>query len=867
MTGTESTRDGAVSIPPGAFVVALADVPTGDLASAGGKAVNLAALIRGGFPTPPGFIITTAAYDRVVAANELEALIAQASEDADRAAAARAAFARATVPPEVETAILVAYRRLGSGAVAVRSSATAEDLPHAAFAGQQESFLNVAGTEVLMDAVRGCWASLWSDRAIAYRAQQGIAQATVKLAVVVQRMIDAQAAGVLFTANPLTGARDETIIDANPGLGEAVVAGLVTPDHYLLRQTRRGWQIVERQIGRREVIVQARTGGGTEPMTGASGAGPALPDAALRELARLGAAIARRFGRPQDIEWAWANDEPFILQARPITALPEPSRHQRTRARGFTPIEYFQVRPYPLDMTTWMPALFEALPRMFNLEHSFPSSDQLWIEDDGVVVRFGEWPRPRLTAELLLAPLRFVVMAWRYDPASWREDPLLAEADARLRDVQRRARDLPELSWAQLLAMVREIMSLPIAVMELRRRYLPRTLLAAGALLLALKALGFANQFGALLSGAENATLQANRELEILAAEIRADPVLAALFATHEASEIPTALAREPAAAPFLAHVQAFLDRYGHRETASPMLVSQPTWADAPEVVFGILKGMALAPLSRSDGAPAWIVTRDTVLAHPMLEAPPLREGFLRLLREARRFMPLREDTHFLMTEPLPLLRRILLELGRRLVAVGALDAAEDVFHLRFDELECAGQVWPPRPDLVSDLRAASDRRAALRASLADTPLLGDGFLPALAPPGDALVAGSPGSPGVAEGPVRIVRDAAAFGILQPGEVLVAPYTNPSWTPLFRRAAAVVVDTGSAVSHAAIVAREYGIPAVMGSGDGTQRLRDGQRVRVDGSQGLVFAAEQVTPFAPRLEGDIQLTRPFHPRRV
>jgi pyruvate,water dikinase len=259
---------------------------------------------------------------------------------------------------------------------------------------------------------------------------------------------------------------------------------------------------------------------------------------------------------------------------------------------------------------------------------------------------------------------------------------------------------------------------------------------------------------------------------------------------------------------------------------------------------------MALAPLSPAEGAPAWIAARDTVLAHPVLEMPPLREAFLKLLRVARRFMPLREDTHFVMTAPLPVLRRTLLELGRRLVTVGALDAAEDVFHLRFDELERAGQTWPPRPELVSDLRAAGARRAALRASLADTPLLGDGFLPAFAPPKDALVAGSPGSPGVAEGPVRVVRDAAAFGTLQPGEVLVAPYTNPSWTPLFRRAAAVVVDVGSAVSHAAIVAREYGIPAVMGTGNATQTLRDGQRVRVDGSQGLVLAAEQVTPLAP-----------------
>jgi pyruvate,water dikinase len=184
--------------------------------------------------------------------------------------------------------------------------------------------------------------------------------------------------------------------------------------------------------------------------------------------------------------------------------------------------------------------------------------------------------------------------------------------------------------------------------------------------------------------------------------------------------------------------------------------------------------------------------------------------------------------------------------MGRRLATEGILDTPEDVFHLRFDELERLAGNWPPSSDSAAELRAAANRRAERRAALSDTPLLDVESLAQVPPVAGALVAGTPGSPGIAEGPVRVVRDVTGFGTLRPGEVLVAPYTNPSWTPLFGRAAAVVVDTGSAVSHAAIVAREYGIPAVMGTGDGTRRLSDGQRVRVDGGRGLVFPASSNT---------------------
>ncbi len=354
----------AVPVDPESPVVPLEALGRESLPVAGGKGANLGELVRAGFPVPPGFVVTTAAYARFVAANGLAGVIARADAALSAPGAAiRAAFEAAPIPGDLARDVLVAYATLGGGPVAVRSSATAEDLPTAAFAGQQETFLNVSGPDALLDAVRRCWASLWSDRAIAYRARLGLDPATVQLAVVVQRLVPAEFAGVLFTANPVTGARDEVVIDASPGLGEAVVAGLVTPDHYVLRRGRRGWRVAARTVGRREVVIRPRAGGGTEEVAPAGEAAPpALPARALRDLAGLGTAIAAHFGAPQDVEWAWADGRIAILQARPITALPEPPPQPNfvQRMEAGMVAELLPTRPYPLEETTWLAAVLTA---------------------------------------------------------------------------------------------------------------------------------------------------------------------------------------------------------------------------------------------------------------------------------------------------------------------------------------------------------------------------------------------------------------------------------------------------------------------------------------------------------------------------
>ncbi len=336
------------------LVVDLAHLGSGGVEAVGGKAVNLTTMQDAGLPVPEGFCLTTAAYRASVGdcLDDLLVRLVDAEDPAALAECARQARERVlgVVPAAtLDQAVLDAYQRLGSGTpVAVRSSATAEDLAYASFAGQQDTYLNVIGGDALLDAVRRCWASLWTERAVSYRTANGIDHRRVALAVVVQRMVDATAAGVMFTANPVTGTRTETVIDASPGLGESVVSGAVNPDHFVVDRTARA--IVRRRLGDKRTAVLSRAGGGVEYReTGDHSALPCLTDREILTLNDLGERVQTLYGAPQDTEWALDADGRFWLtQARPITTLyPQP------RPIGFRhpdlPVPHPGPRPHPAD--------------------------------------------------------------------------------------------------------------------------------------------------------------------------------------------------------------------------------------------------------------------------------------------------------------------------------------------------------------------------------------------------------------------------------------------------------------------------------------------------------------------------------------
>lgn len=813
--------------PPLCLDLSKFDLDDRDLA--GGKGAHLGELMKSGFPVPAGFMVTTHGYDRFVEENGLKGR-------------ERSAFLKGTIPDDVREEILRMYRQLGGGPVAVRSSATAEDLPEAAFAGQLDTSLHVVGEDALLDAVRKGWASLWSDRVKAYRKKKNIKKQGLKLAVVVQRMVPAKAAGVLFTANPVTGDSHEMMVDASTGLGEAVVSGMVTPDHIVLKRRFFGWRIVQKSLGKREVVITPREKGGTKKVHPQKNSSDyALPDKQLLELARIGDGIEQHFGSPQDVEWAWDGNNLFIVQSRPITALPEPLTFREKLWRQGTAIigELFAIRPYPLDVTLWwreISRLINIMIRPMGLR--FDSFSKMMNEEDGIFVQFQGRKSPvRPSLWTLLAPFHLLWLSLRYSPAKWKDDPLLDDVISQARAFEKK--NLTRQSWGELLHMSQDALKATVsAVGMLRYRYLPPAGVALGLLFLQLKLVGRSEYFAKLLSGMETKTTEANKELEQIAQFVRSNAHLQELFKKHTAQELPGILRQDSSRQQkFLTMLDAFMDEYGHREThfTGP---SQPTWKDAPHIVYGMIQSFVLneKPATIQEGQ--YEAARAELLTHRVLSAWPLRPLFLATLGRARYFLQIREDTHFYATLTLPIIRRILLECGERLLKEGVMNTAEDVFHLTMEELEKFTSAWPPSKKDVDALKRSIARRRKKREALKDVPLI-DQKLYQHEAQENILVKGTPGSPGVAEGTVRVVHDPSEFHTMRAGDVLVAPYTNPAWTPLFQSAVAVVVDSGGVGSHAAIVAREYKIPAVMGTVDGTKRLKNGQKVRVHGDNGLV----------------------------
>ncbi|MFF2318645.1 PEP/pyruvate-binding domain-containing protein [Arthrobacter sp. NPDC058097] len=817
----------------------LGDFGSADLAAAGGKGTALGELLRHGFPVPPGFVVTTDAYRSLLTVTGIGAALDGMDQNMPDGGALRALFTHFVMPAALRAEIGAAYAALGGGAVAVRSSATAEDLPGAAFAGQQDTFLNVVGEEAVAESVVDCWASLWTDRAIAYRQRRGIDPREVTIAVVVQKMVPADFAGVLFTANPVTGERGEMVVDASPGLGEAVVSGRVTPEHYVLDRAGRTRSFGP---GGGEVVISPDAGGGTMEQAGSRSPDPALSEANLRELADLGRRAQEHFGRPQDVEWALAGGRIHILQSRPMTALPpQPLRLNAVQRRiGPFFVEMFQERPYPLDVSGWMEqGILAMLHRMAgSVGVRFPGVGELLPEEDGVVLQLVP-PVPRLTLRTLAAPLTLARRARQFDMAGWKNDPRFV---AFLEQVDRlNRRELEGLRWSEVVGVARESFATMRGVTELRSSYMPGIFLPMLRLRLMLLLLGRLKLAPALVAGAETMTSRANRALDQLAAMVRADPGLAGAFASNDGPALLQLVEKDPAYAAFREAFTGFLREYGNRETVSVVLSSSPTWSDAPEVVLGLVKALLGQRPAAADQTGAALAA---LKRHPLLRFGSVRRQVLAAVDDARAGMAFREDSHFYATKVIPPMRRAYRELGRRLAAAGVIDTVGDVHHLRFEELEAITDDGGALPASVRQLyRPLVQARAAKRRELEGIPLLDTALLFRNRRSAEGvLVSGSPASRGRAEGPVRIIRGPHEFGRLSSGDVLVCPYTNPSWTPLFQRAAAVVVDMGGLGSHAAIVAREYGIPAVMGTGTGTGILAEGQRVVVDGSAGTVVSA-------------------------
>ena len=902
------------------MIVTLTDPAAQHLELTGGKATNLAVLIAAGFRVPSGFCVTVEGYQAAAEAAGLDPIVAAGGPElAERA---RAALLATPVPDTVAAEVRAAYLTLsgalsGSGGparVAVRSSATAEDLPTASFAGQQDTFLGVLGADAVLDAVRRCWASLWTDRAVDYRAEHGIDPRTVRLAVVVQLMIEAEAAGVLFTADPGSGRRTRSVIDAAPGLGEAVVSGAVNPDHVVVDADG---TIAEYRAGDKTVAIRSAADGGTERAAG-SGTARALADDQVAELVALGRRVADRFGAPQDIEWAIDPDGRFWLtQSRPITTLfpllPEraagaPAWFCFTLAQGL-------VRPItPIGLAAFRIIAAGAAQEVFDIRAdrlSGPAvlattSGRLFV-DVGPALRH---PIGRAAATRMLTLMESrsaaVLRELAADPA-FAVSPAARRPAARIRVVRRAARAMWRLR-------VPPVVALTLASPRLGRRYVdrlgrpvraltvapdgtpaaerldhvvdavgstfplvPRTFPAwvpglltfriaqwvAGAAFAAGAPDGAADQgVGSRTSAAadevlrslpHNVTTEMDLGLWRLAVRARRDPASAAAFAGTPPAELAVAYAAGELPHVLQLGLARFLDRYGHRAVAEIDL-GMPRWSDDPTHVLGVLANYQrltdpeLAPdtVFARGGHAAEAAVRRIVAAVASRSRPrALLVGWL--LRRGRALAGMRETPKDYAVRVLAYARRELAVLGRELVAAGRLAAVDDVYFLDLTELRAAISNDHSTAEGI-DLRAVvAERRAAyeteLRRRHVPRILLADGTEAEtlLTPVGGTAagdLVGTPASAGTVTAPARVILDPVGAR-LEPGEVLVAPSTDPGWTPLFLTAGGLVMEMGGPNSHGAVVAREYGIPAVVGVPDATRRLHTGQQVTVDGAAGLV----------------------------
>jgi phosphohistidine swiveling domain-containing protein len=857
------------------FVVELKTLDAQALPQVGGKAANLGELIGAGFPVPPGFAVTTAAYVHATAALDLS--------DPERA---REALVSTPLPEGVTEAVRAAYTGLGVDVpVAVRSSATAEDLPWASFAGQQDTFLNVVGADAVLDAVRRCWASLWTERAVSYRETQGIDHAAVQIAVVVQQMVDAEVAGVLFTADPVVGTRDRAVIDASPGLGESVVSGAVNPDHVVVDADG-----VHVTPGDKATQVRPLPGGGTERVPVTDAAGACLTDEQATALANLGRRVEAHFGAPQDIEWAIdADGELWLTQARPITTLHPlpPSSGPGLRVlfcaslaqgltRPVTPMGLSGIRVVAstasalafgvpvadpvagppafrvaggrafIDIT---PALRSApgraiLPRVLDVMESRSAVVlRALLDDPRLAVQRASWaPFVRRLVRTLLRFRVPVLMALA-----------LLRPDAARRRVERvgdRVRALtatvPQLPAAELLDR---------AVHVLRQAFpvLPLTVPVAGA---GFAMLGAARKIAGpdldaaavndvLRSLPYNSTTEMDLRLWALARKLRGDAAAATALRGTPVDSLARRY-RDGVLPPALqGGLAAFLVRYGHRAVAEIDL-GMPRWSEDPSHILGVLANYlrldnpGLAPDAVfARGAQAADAAVDAAVARARARSR-LRAVALRFaLRRMRRLAGMREEHKDYLIRLLAHVRALLTAVGSELATRGLLDQPDDVFYLDLAEARTALAGTDMR-ELVAARRAEYDRE--LRRRRVPRVLLSDGTEPeAVARPGtvgEGALVGTAASAGSVTAPARVVLDPVGAH-LEPGEILVAPSTDPGWTPLFLTAGGLVMEMGGPNSHGAVVAREYGIPAVVGVPDATTRISTGQEVTVDGAAGVV----------------------------
>ena len=900
-----------------------------DLEAVGGKGRSLSQLLVAGYEVPPGFVVASTAYRRFVADKGLGDRILDLARPAvvDGAVSFEAAaagiqqlFAAHRLADELVGEIGKAYAGLEAATVAVRSSANAEDLPEASFAGQQETYLNVSGEEAVVAAVRDCWASLWTPRAMNYRHEMDIDHAAVAMAVVVQAMVPAEVSGILFTANPGTGDRHELIVNASFGLGEAVVGGQVTPDTFVIdRETLTAKETV---IGDKDRMVVPDGDQGVQMETIADDRRglSSLEDEQLSALAALAIDVERTFdGVPQDIEWAWCEDPDgtarfSLLQSRPITNLPPPPPGDV--AWPEIPGAQLMKRQVAENMPDPLSPLFEDLylRALFDVQ-KWPegwewkgNETRNWMKNFVVITvngyayqpiyhgGSGDWDkhmakvrtaqakrswwanlkgsfamREFMITEAKGGPLPSWIYLFVRTLRTFRKYPAIVRWQReQLPDYlavigEWEARDPVALADAELLAGMQSLTLAEARYWLALRSVIGTAKLTDGGFQRFLEENapsgdgtpseggappegggsegGFIS--GSFLSGFPSRTLDAEFAARAIADRIRDDPELMELVIVTPAPRLLGALREHPHARAVCEAIDTYLDDFG-RQVFNLDFV-EPALAEDPLPFAVGLKALVRDPgydLATRQRAVARARRRNFVAALRFFRGRRRLE-FLRAYWTARINYPSREEALFHMGRAWSTFRPLALELGRRLVARGTLGREDDVFYVTSDDLgrslEADGAALAELGDKAQAQRRLRSSRFRMEQPAAIPPLQHKGpYATVVSNAGDEdVLRGFAVSPGTVTGEASVIMTPNDFGNMKPGSILVCPLTTPAWTQLFPHATGLATDIGSILAHGSIVAREYGIPAVLGIGDVTRRVKSGQRIAVDGGRGTV----------------------------
>ncbi|WP_396918009.1 phosphoenolpyruvate synthase [Mycolicibacterium sp.] len=826
-----------------AYTLDLDEIDRTSMPLVGGKGARLGELRRiGGIRVPDGFCVTTAAFGRFMAAvpsigERLDALSGLTADDqsavGELSAQVRHALEETVVPRDIAAAIRGALRP--QDAYAVRSSATAEDLAAASFAGQQDSFLDVAGADEVVRHVKRCWASLFTERAVAYRLRKGFDHRQIHMAVVVQHMVPAQAAGVLFTADPVSGNRKVTTVEAVVGLGDALVSGQADADRYTVRDAR-----VEASI---------------------RGPQPVLTDPQVLRLAELGRRVERHFGHPQDIEWCLLDDDFHLVQARPVTTLfPIPDAGD-TQHHVYLSVGHQQMMTdamTPLGLSVWQLTtkrpMAEAGGRLFvdvtkvletpstrdEFVAGFLRSDPLTGAALQAVLDRVDFVRPVVSR--VAPPATPPPTAIETDPAL--VTALIEQGQAGVAALKR---DIEPLSGPALLdfivadfAELQRVLFAPasnqaiVAGMD-AAQWLNEHLL---------EWLGEKNPADTLTQSVpHNVTSEMGLELLDVADAMRPYPdVVAVLERSGPQDDVLAALAGLPGEHA----LREFLDRYGMR-CAGEIDITRPRWSEQPGTlvapILANIKNFGPGEARRrfEDGLRQAAAKEHELLTR--LRALPDGERKAAetklMIDRVRTFAGYREYPKYGMVSRYFIYKQALLREAERLVGSGVLRERDDIFYLRLDELRDVVRTHRVDEQLIHERRAAFQGYQALRPPrvlTSDGEAITGGYRRADLPPG--ALAGLGVSAGTVEGRARVVTDIARAE-LEPGDILVTAFTDPSWTPLFVGITGLVTEVGGLMTHGAVIAREYGLPAVVGVQDATTLIRDGRRIRVHGTEGYV----------------------------